>query len=1396
MATVSFEPPSSDNTLNQWFTHLYTINWEVIIYALILFFAVFTRFYELGERVMSHDESLHTVYSNNLYERGDFRHSPLMHGPVLFHMTAFSYFLFGVDDFTARIYPAVLGVILVMFPILFRHWLGKVGAMLASIMLLVSPLLTYYSRYIRHDIPSILSGMIMFYAAMMYISGPGRQQRRAHWLYILAAAMLWNLGSKETAFIYIAIFGAFLTLYWLVRMAQHFLDLDGKQIFEILIVGILLGGVAALAMMVVFSVSMAEWPTLDSRLDYMGEQFNFLVAMQPIQLEFSSFLSWTGLVITSLLAVLIGPALWVYRRMEIKLSLLDIWMGVVAVALVGVVSSLLYSNTVDTSTGIEIVTNTAGVAWTVGLITGISFALLYAALRIKPVRSFRRHLMTLLILMLAVCTILLVVEELSHAPSRGDETAPLPVPGQETDTEIVESEFSAGPLILVWVLGSGVIVGLLWSKRAGLWDVLTLFPEFDVLMVMGSLILPWLTAGFIVATRSNPADYNEIGVTFQGLAGLLPLTGPEQIGRFVVGFIAWIPMMAVATIAGMLWNWRRWIVSWLVFHALFAFFFTTIFTNIEGLATGMIYSLQYWLEQQGVRRGSQPQYYYLLVILPFYELLPIIGSILAMVTGIIVFWRRQLQYDESKPLVQAVSDQELEEAEPAPKTRWRLEHVPFFLFVSWWAILNLVGYTLAGEKMPWLGTHMTVPMILLSAWYFGRIIQQIEWHKFMNRGWIYLLLLPFLFIGLFQIITPYWTGKTPFSGTQQVQLTWTYNWLAMVVVTGGVLYGVIRLSQHTGWPYLRRMIALVAFAMMAIITFRITWMSSFIHYDEATEFLVYAHGGPANKRVTEELAELSFRITDGMDISVLYDDKFSWPGSWYMRDFEGATFIGSTTPSQQQLDNAVAVIVGDSNRSKIEPLVEDSFQRFDHIRMWWPIQDYFGLNPDRVANLVDFSDPQVGQLRKGIFDIWWQRDYSTYANAKNKSITLTNWPVSDRMHLYVRKDYAAQVWPYGIGDATAVNPFNQVEINTCVANRENSLATLLFDTSQHQLMTPVDITVAPDGNVYIAEDAGRRISVFSSDGEYLSSFGQPGTAAQDGAFFERPHSVAVNDDGEIFVVDTWNYLIRRFDPDLNPIRSWGQPTKAGFEAMIQPTDGFWGPRDVALDQEGNVYISDTGNKRIRVYTPDGVWLWDIGSGGGGEGQLNEPAGVIVHPEDGRVFIADTWNRRVAVFNADGTFNANYPVRGWYEDLGNRPYLAIDAERDLLYVTDPDAGRILIYDTDGECIASFGSLDREAPGGDEFHTIGGITTDAAGNVYIVDMGLGRVLKFDPYERPPEPIKQDAELILPPVINQQNGFNEQQVPDFLRGLGNSEENVPLFEVDDGEEGEVTLEVDPSE
>jgi hypothetical protein len=84
------------------------LNWETAIWITIFVVSVILRLWMLDVRAMSHDESLHSLYSYYLYANGNYDHNPMMHGPFRYHVSAFIYFLFGDNDFTARLGPGGL----------------------------------------------------------------------------------------------------------------------------------------------------------------------------------------------------------------------------------------------------------------------------------------------------------------------------------------------------------------------------------------------------------------------------------------------------------------------------------------------------------------------------------------------------------------------------------------------------------------------------------------------------------------------------------------------------------------------------------------------------------------------------------------------------------------------------------------------------------------------------------------------------------------------------------------------------------------------------------------------------------------------------------------------------------------------------------------------------------------------------------------------------------------------------------------------------------------------------------------------------------------------------------------------------------------------------------------
>ncbi len=233
--------------------------WEKIFYITILVLALVTRFYMLETRAISHDESIHTKFSWNLYAGRGFQHNPMMHGPLLFEATAFSYFLFGPNDFTARIYTSLVGVALVMTPLLFRKWLGAKGAACTALLLLISPSISYYSRYIRHDAPLMLFSVLLICMMFEYW-----REGESRWLYGMAAAFALMYASKENAYLYTAMFIGMLTVPFGWRVLQtRWQRPDLANIFWGLVC-------VAVVCFAIFGVALISAPTMESALDDAG----------------------------------------------------------------------------------------------------------------------------------------------------------------------------------------------------------------------------------------------------------------------------------------------------------------------------------------------------------------------------------------------------------------------------------------------------------------------------------------------------------------------------------------------------------------------------------------------------------------------------------------------------------------------------------------------------------------------------------------------------------------------------------------------------------------------------------------------------------------------------------------------------------------------------------------------------------------------------------------------------------------------------------------------------------------------------------------------------------------------------------------------------------------------
>ena len=1113
---------------------------ELLIFVIIVILMGVSRLYNLGVRVMSHDESLHAYFSW-LYSIGQgYQHTPTTHGPLQFHLMALGYFLFGDNDFTARLPHAIASIFTVIMLWKWRRYLGRAGMLVSSGLVLISPFMLYYGRYARNEVFVALLGFLTIYAILRYLE-TGRKRH----LLLLTLATALHFTVKETAFIYTAQAMLFLAFYLFNRVTRS--------------------------------------PWRNNR-----------------------FLS--GFIVTLSIGV---------------------------------------------------------------LLTGVALG----------VTIYTRSLATM---------------------DSSQTSAPL-IPGASPETELPTGLLPSTAFLSLLAGIVFVAAALLLVIGYG-WKYLRRERSFDMLILLGTLVLPQLAPLPVKGLGWNPLDYTFTwpGWNWQALWS----QGPFKTASVL------LVLVIIAAVIGLLWDWKRWLVHATLFWGIYVFFYSSIFTNWSGVATGLVGSLGYWLEQQGVHRGSQPWYYYLLVQIPIYEFLPALGLALAVLFG--------LRRKSPAPLAQGTSlDLNSSSAHMGS------EIAPTFVLLTWWALSSLVAFSIAGEKMPWLTVHITLPMILLAGWALGQVIERLNWSIFLgHETWVAILLL-MLFLGLTGSLITGLGMNPPFQGKTLEQLSATGKFLFFITCTFGGASGLAYLLKNWQVRDTLRLALLVIFSLLVGVTARTAIRAAFLHPNDATEYLVYAHGATGIKNVMEQIDKISDRTKGGQDLTLAYDNSVpdsgvAWPFTWYLRHFPNKT---SFDQPSSDLRGLPVLIVDQKNFDAIKEIVGNDYYRFNYIRMVWPNQDYFNLTWDRIKDTLGNASK-----REAIWQIWINRDYSEYAKVSGETgLTVADWSPSDRMQFLIEKDVAAEIWEYGIFQTTTAqaDPYEQGRLSL-----SSDLIIGVKGVSGGQFNAPHGITISPDGTLFIADTNNNRIQHLSADGQFLNTRGSFGDNVAGGAplgTFNQPWAVAVSPDGKfIYVADTWNHRIQKFTTDGTPLTMWGTPL---YDPTTKDKFGIWGPRGIAVDARGRVFVADTGNKRILVYDSDGNFILQIGSEGLSIGEFEEPVGLTFDTH-GYLYVADTWNQRIQVFSssADGsTFSPllQWEISGWYgESLDNKPYLAADKQGHI-FVTDPESYRVLEFTISGTFIRTWGDYGS---GTENFGMAAGVAVDKEGRVWLSDAGNNRLLRF--------------------------------------------------------------------
>lgn len=364
----------------------------------------------------------------------------------------------------------------------------------------------------------------------------------------------------------------------------------------------------------------------------------------------------------------------------------------------------------------------------------------------------------------------------------------------------------------------------------------------------------------------------------------------------------------------------------------------------------------------------------------------------------------------------------------------------------------------------------------------------------------------------------------------------------------------------------------------------------------------------------------------------------------------------------------------------------------------------FGFDPKK---LVWPSPPNVARIRWLDYFAGEKIDYTT-ANTKPKASWMDRLAggQSDAEKVNLKTFPFQMVGPYGV----AIDSKGQVY----VADQKVG-AIFIFNPQTHETQLIRNgyearfgwincVAIDDDDRLFVSDGKMHRVLIFNAKHELD---GQVAEGMQD------PVGVAIDTTNRfLYVVDTQQDQVLVYDADtLKLLRRIGTGGKNHY--LTTPGD-FGAPQGVAVDADGNVYVTDTLNDRVEIFDADGAFISTFGKAGDGPGYFARPKGIAVDG-DGHIWVADELQDRLQVFNKDGRL-LTYIGQGHGELPGQFKALvgvAVDKQNHV-FTTEQYPGRLQMfqYVSDAEAAAAKAKHDDELQKAAERRAKGGAAAKPA------------------------------------------------------------------------------------